>query len=136
MPLYQSKFGLGSVADLSNTGVRNPTSTERATYLPTWKAMRFVRMVSIRIMVIFRCLLFLMDRHHPYSLVTIVFWLIIWFLLLTCVRSYLLNLVKVAVDPLLESSAYFNPPLLYPMFSIVIRLFESYDTLLRRDCYP
>ena len=57
--LHLSELGLGSIADFFNTGAKAPTSTERAPCLPSERAMWFVCMVWIRVMVFFRKLLYI-----------------------------------------------------------------------------
>ena len=47
---------LSSVADFSNTEARAPTSAGRAPFLPARRAMRFVNVVWVWVMVIFRWL--------------------------------------------------------------------------------
>ena len=56
--LHFSSFclSLSSVADFSNTEARAPTSAGRAPFLPARRAMRFVDLVWVRVMVIFRWL--------------------------------------------------------------------------------
>ena len=57
--LHFSSFcmSLSSVADFSNTEARAPTSAGRAPFLPAWRAMRFMHVVWVWVMVIFRWLL-------------------------------------------------------------------------------
>ena len=56
--LHFSSFclSLSSVADFSNTEARAPTSAGRAPFLPVRRAMRFMYVVWVRVMVIFRWL--------------------------------------------------------------------------------
>ena len=56
--LHFSSFclGLSSVADFSNTEARAPTSAGRAPFLPARRAMRFMDLVWVLVMVIFRWL--------------------------------------------------------------------------------
>ena len=57
--LHFSSFGrLSSVADFSNTEVRAPTSAGRAPFLPVRRAMRFVYVFWVWVMVIFRWLFY------------------------------------------------------------------------------
>ena len=49
-------LSLSSVADFSNTEARAPTSAGRAPFLPARRAMRFMCMVWVWVMVIFRWL--------------------------------------------------------------------------------
>ena len=66
MFLHPSKLGLGlsSVANFSN---RAPTSVERTACLFARKTMQFGFAVCIRVMVIFRCFFFLINRHLKMS---------------------------------------------------------------------
>ena len=53
--LHFSSFDcLSFVADFSNTEARAPTSAGRAPFLPAQRAMRFVYVVRVWVMVIFR----------------------------------------------------------------------------------
>ena len=56
--LHLSSFclSLSSVADFSNTEARAPTSAGRAPSLPAWRAMRFMYVFWVWVMVIFRWL--------------------------------------------------------------------------------
>ena len=54
--LYFSSFCLSSVADFSNTEARAPISAGRAPFLPARRAMRFMYVVWVWVMVIFRWL--------------------------------------------------------------------------------
>ena len=54
--LHFSSFCLSSVADFLNTEARAPTSAGRAPFLPAQRAMRFMYVVWVRVMVIFRWL--------------------------------------------------------------------------------
>ena len=54
--LHFSSFCLSSVADFSNTEARAPTSAGRAPCLPARRAMRFMYVVWVWVMVIFRWL--------------------------------------------------------------------------------
>ena len=54
--LHFSSFCLSSVGDFSNTEARAPTSAGRAPFLPARRAMQFMYVVWVRVMVIFRWL--------------------------------------------------------------------------------
>ena len=54
--LHFSSFCLSSVADFSNTEARAPTSAGRTPFLPARRAMRFMYVVWVWVMVIFRWL--------------------------------------------------------------------------------
>ena len=54
--LHFSSFCLSSVADFPNTEARTPTSAGRASFLPAQRAKRFVLVVWVWVMVIFRWL--------------------------------------------------------------------------------
>ena len=54
--LHFSNFSLSYVVDFSNTEARAPTSAGRAPFLPAWRAMRFMYMVWVCVMVIFQWL--------------------------------------------------------------------------------
>ena len=56
--LFSSFCCLSSVADFSNTEARAPTSAGRAPFLPMRRAMRFVYVVWVWVMVIFRWLFY------------------------------------------------------------------------------
>ena len=51
--LHFSSFCLSSVADFSNTEARAPTSAGHAPFLPARRAMRFMYVVWVQVMVIF-----------------------------------------------------------------------------------
>ena len=53
---FSSFCCLSSVADFSNTEARAPTSAGRAPFLPVWRARRFMYVVWVWVMVIFRWL--------------------------------------------------------------------------------
>ena len=53
---FRSFCCLSSVADLSNTEARAPTSAECVPFLPAQRAMRFMYVVLVWVMVIFRWL--------------------------------------------------------------------------------
>ena len=53
---FSSFYCLGSVADFSNTETRAPTSAGRAPFLPAQRAMQFMYVVWVWVMVIFRWL--------------------------------------------------------------------------------
>ena len=53
--LHFSNFCLSSVVDFSNIQARAPASTGRTPFLPERRAMRFMYMVWVWVMVIFRC---------------------------------------------------------------------------------
>ena len=55
---FSSFYRLSSVADFSNTEARAPTSAGRAPFLPARRAMRFVYVVWVWAMVIFRWLFY------------------------------------------------------------------------------
>ena len=55
---FSSFCRLSSVADFSNTEARAPTSAGRAPFLPARRAMRFVYVVWVWVMVIFRWLFY------------------------------------------------------------------------------
>ena len=71
--LHFSSFCLSSVADFSNTEARAPTSAGRAPFLPARRAMRFMYVVWVWVMVIFRWLFFiLIYRSHSYRRAAVV----------------------------------------------------------------
>ena len=60
-------FTLSSLANISNTVTRAPTSAGRASFLRTGRAMWFGQVVWVWVMVIFRWLRFILThRSHPY----------------------------------------------------------------------
>ena len=60
-------FSLRSVADFSNTGARAPTSAGRAPFLLARREMRFEHVVWVWVMVIFRCLCFILIHRHRFK---------------------------------------------------------------------
>ena len=69
---FSSFCCLSSVADFSNTGARAPTSAKRAPFLPARRAMQFMYVVWVWVMVIFRWLFILIHRSHSYRWAAVV----------------------------------------------------------------
>ena len=70
---FSSFCYLSSVADFSNTEARAPTSAGCAPFLPARRAMRFMYVVWVWVMVIFRWLFFiLIYRSHTYRWTAVV----------------------------------------------------------------
>ena len=71
LTMHRSKFGLGSVTDFSNTGLRTPTSIERTLIYP--QSMQLGRVVWISHSN-FSVAVFLLNKYHYYRWVAVFSW--------------------------------------------------------------